>query len=310
MAEHFSFFDAVETDGIYDREYNAQQFTDYFSTLVTTGVMKGKDNMLSVAANGSNMVTSLDTGVAFIEGRYYYNDAPLTFTHDTETLGLNRIDRIVIRLNLSTEARYVKAFIKKGTASTNPTAPVLTQNETVYEISVAQVKIVGGQTYIAANAVTDERGTDVICPWTGSNILPSFDDNALAAHINDGAIHVTQTEKDSWALKDIGNVLTANLINGWKGINGGIRYYKDGFGIVHFWGEVTGGSSDIFSFPVGYRPSIQGIFPCYVIQGNAVTGFTFQFSDLRIYTTGYSNFSVTYNTGDRYVFSGQFMASN
>lgn len=203
MAEHFSFFDAVlQDDGVtYDREYNAQQFTDYFKTLVTTGVMKGAGNMLAVIANGSNMVTSLNTGIAFIEGRYYLNDAPLSLTHDTETLGNSRIDRIVIRLDLSTEARYVKAFVKKGVPSTNPVAPTLKQTSNLYEISLAHVKIVGGQTFIAANAVTDERGTNVICPWAGSNILPSFDDNALADHIRNMDVHIRSGEREAWTKK-------------------------------------------------------------------------------------------------------------
>lgn len=193
MAEHFSFFDAVlQDDGVtYDREYNAQQFTKYFGALVTTGVMKGMSNMLAVSANGSNMVTKIDTGIAFVEAKYYENDSFKELTHDTETLGNSRIDRIVIRMDLSTEARYVKVFIKKGLPSTNPVAPTLTQTANLYEISLAQVKIVGGQTFIATNAVTDERGQKVICPWAGSNILPSFDDNALNEHIKDNVRHTT-----------------------------------------------------------------------------------------------------------------------
>lgn len=185
MAEHFSFFDAVlQEDGTYDREYNAQQFTKYFGALVTTGVMKGMGNMLAVSANGSNMVTKIDTGLAFVEAKYYENDNFLELTHDTETLGNSRIDRIVVRMDLSTEARYVKAFIKKGVPSTNPVAPTLTQTPNLYEISLAQVKIVGGQTFIATNAVTDERGKDVICPWAGSNILPNFNADGLQELIN------------------------------------------------------------------------------------------------------------------------------
>lgn len=180
MAEKFRFFDAVQDEnGVYDREYNAQEFTDYFKALVTTGIMKGAGNELSVSANGSNMITSVNTGIAFLLGRYYENDSALTLTHDTETLGNSRIDRIVIRMDLATEARYVRAFIKKGVASANPVAPTLTQTQNLYEISLAQVRVVGGQTFITANNVTDERGKDIICPWAGSNILPNFNETAL-----------------------------------------------------------------------------------------------------------------------------------
>lgn len=221
MAEHFSFFDAVlQDDGVtYDREYNAQQFTKYFGALVTTGVMKGTGNMLAVSANGSNMITKIDTGIAFVEAKYYENDSFLDLTHDTETLGKDRIDRIVVRMDLSTEARYVKAFIKKGVPSTNPVPPTLVQTASLYEISLAQVKIVGGQTFIATNAITDERGTNVICPWAGSNILPSYDDNALAKHLDDFALHTPYAE----AISTDGENYSVTL--------DGVAYYVDGMAI-------------------------------------------------------------------------------
>lgn len=195
MAEKFSFFDPVQDEnGLFDREYNAQEFTDYFSTLVTTGVMKGAGNQLSVSADGASMQTKLNTGVAFVEGRYYAIDSVMTHVHDTEVVGKDRIDRIVIRLDLSTESRYVKSFVKKGVASTSPVAPSLTQTPSLYEISVAQVKVIGGQTFISASNVIDERGTNIICPWAGSKILPSFDDNALAQHINNNLLHKQGTD--------------------------------------------------------------------------------------------------------------------
>ncbi len=186
MAEKFRFFDPVLLpDGTYDREYNAQEFTDYFAALVTTGVMKGAGNELKVTTSGSSMVTTVDTGIAFILGRYYENDSILTLTHDTEVLGKNRIDRIVVRLDLNTDKRYVKAFIKKGVASSSPVPPSLQRDNLVYEISLAQVKIIGGQTYINPGDITDERGTEDICPWAGSKILPNFDNAALEQLIND-----------------------------------------------------------------------------------------------------------------------------
>lgn len=204
MAEKFRFFDPVQLeDGTYDREYNAQEFTDYFRALVTTGVMKAAGNQLAVSANGNNMITRIDTGIAFLLGRYYENDSVKELTHDTESLGNNRIDRIVIRMDLSPDKRHVLAFIKKGAPSANPAAPSLTQTANIYEISLAQVRVVGGQTFIAANAVTDERGKDIVCPWAGSNILPSFDDNALAQHIENEELHVHSGERNKWNTIDI-----------------------------------------------------------------------------------------------------------
>lgn len=196
MAEHFRFFDSTDPSNP-DRTYNAQEFTDYFKALVTTGVMQGVHNELRVTTMGSNMQTVVDTGIAFIEGRYYENDSVLALTHDTEVLGMNRIDRVVIRLDLSPENRHVKAFIKKGSPSENPIPPVLTRDETTYEISLAQVFIEGGQTYIDSMSITDERGDDYYCPWAGSNILPNFDDadlENLVEKVNNAVLTDSRTE--------------------------------------------------------------------------------------------------------------------
>lgn len=250
MTEHFSFFDAIQdSNGHYDREYNAQQFTDYFKSLVTTGVMKGAYNQLEVTANGSNMASSVKSGVAFVEGRYYYNDSLLQLTHDTEVVGLSRIDRIVVRMDLSTDARYVKTFIKKGVPSNNPVAPPLTQTTQLYEISLAQVRIVGGQTFIANDAVTDERGKDVICPWAGSKILPNFDNNFVLSELGKKANAIIEQP------------ISVPLALPWShstaiSQHAPLTYYKDNFGVVHIQGSATtaGGSLTVFTLPVGYRP--------------------------------------------------------
>lgn len=188
MTEQYRFFDSANPLEP-DRAYNAQEFTDYFKALVTTGVMKGTGNQLTVTTSGSNMISTIDTGIAFLIGRYYENDSLLALTHDTEAVGKNRIDRIVIRMDLSTGARYVKAFVKKGVASASPVIPPLVQTASLYEISLARILIVGGQTFIATNAVTDERGTDIICPWAGSKILPNFNEDALAEHVINEMLH-------------------------------------------------------------------------------------------------------------------------
>lgn len=219
MAEHYVFFDSADPNNP-DRTYNADQFTGYFKTLVNTGIIKAVADGLSVSTTGNNMITTIATGIAFMEGKYYENDASLDLTHDTESLSGDRIDRIVIRLDSSTENRYVKAFIKKGVAGTTPVPPALQQESLIYEISLAQVRIIGGQTYINVDDITDERGTDVICPWAGSNILPSYDDNALADLQNSiGEINgIAPINGDGKVIDADGNLVgEVSSVNGQKG---------------------------------------------------------------------------------------------
>lgn len=172
----FGFFDAVETaPGVYDRVYNAEEFSVPFSALIDTGVLEGAGDSLEVTTDGSSMQTTIGTGVAFIRGRYAENTSPRAHTHDTETVGVDRIDRIVIRLDLRPEARHVESFVKKGVASANPVPPALQRDDNVYEISLAQVRIRGGQTFISPSDITDERGDEDICPWARSKVLPHID---------------------------------------------------------------------------------------------------------------------------------------
>ncbi|MED4401353.1 hypothetical protein [Metabacillus fastidiosus] len=303
MAEKFSFFDPVQDqNGQYDREYNAQEFTNYFAALVTTGLMKGSGNELKVTATGSNMVTTIDTDIAFLLGRFYENDSLLLLTHDTETLGNSRIDRIVVRMDLSTEARYVKAFIKKGISSASPVAPTLTQTPNLYEISLAQVKVIGGQTFISINNVTNERGKDIICPYAGSKILPNFDDTGLEALVNK-----VEQMNNLKADKTQENGISLPYQAGFASSGNGCFYYKDSFGVVHIGGKfnkiTTMGSAVLCTLPVGYRPKnietryfITWVSPNYVINEMTISTT----GAVTIYTpaTGGISVELSFRTAD------------
>lgn len=267
MAEHYSFFDAVQdSNGNYDREYNAQQFTDYFETLVTTGIMRGVKNDLAVSVNGANMVSSVQPGIAFVEGRFYHNDSILDLTHDTEIVGLSRIDRVVIRLDLNNESRYVRAFIKKGLSSAEPAAPELTRNANVFEISLTQVRIVGGQTYLDLNSLTDERGTPVICPWASSKVLPDYDNNALASHIENPTIHVPYA-------------VTTGTPNVYGILVNGVTAYVEGMAVSVKINVQNTGSSTININGLGAKSIIKG-------NGNAVSSGNLKANS--IYTLRYN----------------------
>lgn len=178
--ERYAFFDPVEiAPGVFDREYNAQEFTDYFASIVQTGLIYGEGNELEVYVNGTDMVSRVKPGAMFIEGRYYENTSELELTHDTESFGLNRIDRIVIQLDCNPEARYVRAYIKKGVPSTDPQPPELTRNGMIYEVSLAAVTIIGGKSYIESTELEDERGKELfldtdnmyeICPYAKTKL--------------------------------------------------------------------------------------------------------------------------------------------
>lgn len=162
MAERFRFFDSI--DGEDERYYTADEFAEYFRRFIRNGIFNGSGDNLQVGAEGQDMRTYVKPGYAWIEGYLYKIDIePLILEHSTADPELNRIDRVIIRLDKSLEKRYVRAFILKGTPAVAPTIPELTRNENIYEIALAQVEILAGKSFIEQHQITDERLNNDVC---------------------------------------------------------------------------------------------------------------------------------------------------
>lgn len=152
MAENSRFFD-VTIDK--DREYSANDFAEYFETLVTSGVFAEQLNALQVTPHQSELKSIVDTGKAFLQGRYYENDSPLELEHVNPDPINGRIDRVVVRLDRS---KYtINATVITGTPSSSPVAPTLVREGDIFDVPLAQVRIKAGQSYIAAEQVIDDR---------------------------------------------------------------------------------------------------------------------------------------------------------
>jgi hypothetical protein len=104
----------------------------------------------------------------------YKNDSTKTLTHSAADAFQDRIDRIVIRLDML--SRNILSIIKEGTKSDNPIPPELERTDTVYEISLAQVRIIAGKSYIEQSQIVDERLDEQLCGFVSSLItIPTND---------------------------------------------------------------------------------------------------------------------------------------
>ena len=81
-----------------DRKYTAQDWADYFKALVKDGVTYDQDEGLEVYCTGSDMVSRIKVGGAFIQGYNYEQDEEVELLHDTETRSEN--SRVVLRLDI------------------------------------------------------------------------------------------------------------------------------------------------------------------------------------------------------------------
>lgn len=163
MAEKSGFFNARLSGGVYDRTYNANDYTDNLAVVIGNGVLRSANDDLKVTASG--MVATVKNGRAWINGHYYYNDSPISFSIPTAPSGGKRYDRIMLRMNKNINARSVSLIYVQGTAANEPVKPAPTRTEEIYDLVLADL-------YLATNAtsaaVTDTRGDAALCGWVYS----------------------------------------------------------------------------------------------------------------------------------------------
>lgn len=173
--EKSSFFNSREGD----RRYKAEDWASYFSSFISNGVMPLPSSGLQVVA-GENMTIQLREGKAWINGYFYNNTDYHNLTLDFADGVLNRIDRIVIRWDLT--ARNILAAIKKGVPSASPVAPALQRDADVYEIAVADVLVNKGATAITQGNITDQRLNGQLC-GVSAGIIQQIDTTEFNAQL-------------------------------------------------------------------------------------------------------------------------------
>lgn len=161
--EFYGMFDYTNGDGdVY--EYTSAEWSKLIEAMTSNGVSNGSFSMTS---NG--LTITVGGGTGFINGRYGYNTNSKTITLTAESASLQRIDRIVLELNVSN--RQIGLNVVKGTAASTAAVPALTQTSLVYQIPLYQAKITNGSTV----TLTDERQIT----YTTNQVMTAF--NGLAA---------------------------------------------------------------------------------------------------------------------------------
>lgn len=177
MAQKYGFFNSV--DG--DRKYDADDIGNYFLKLISDGVFATPATAMQVTAAGG-MAVSVAAGWGFIKCKYINNTAAAQFTLAAADVVLNRIDRVVIRLDK--DNRTMSLAVKQGTAASTPTAPALTrQSSGIWELSLAQIFVGAGVTSITQANITDERANTSLCGYV-TGLINQIDTTDLFAQYN------------------------------------------------------------------------------------------------------------------------------
>ncbi|MEG2412559.1 MAG: phage tail protein [Clostridium sp.] len=159
--EKSSFFNAELVGDIYDRTYLAEDYAKYFSSFIGNGVFPNPSTNLQAIADSTNMNITLKTGKAWINGYFYENTDILTLPISAADGVLNRIDRIVLRLDFLN--REIKCYVKKGTFASTPVAQVLQRDADMYEIGIADIAVNKGAIKITQANITDLRQNNSLC---------------------------------------------------------------------------------------------------------------------------------------------------
>lgn len=176
MAITYGFFNAIkQSDGTYDRTYNADQMSTYFEGLVSDGVYEAVDDSMQVLA-ATGMQVQVGAGRAIIDSKWIKNTAAYPLTINAAHVTLNRYTAIVIRLDLS--ARTIAITTKDGENATAPVKPTITNSETIKEMCLAYIYVGRGVTSISQANIEDTRPDNNVCGWV-TGIVQQVDTSKL-----------------------------------------------------------------------------------------------------------------------------------
>ena len=210
MAKFFSgFFDSIDGD---ERDYNETDLSRGFRVMCDTGVATLEGDNMKVFPADSGLRTRIGYGGAMVNGfpceLYDDGSTPQLIDH-TLVVAYPRIDRVVLRLDLSSEARHIELAVIEGAEAASPVPPALTRSGTVYEISLAQCRVNPGATQFVAADIKDERGDATVC----GNIREA---QTYAAHLSQVVLAVANwaqnADKTFSATVSVAGVLLGNYV--------------------------------------------------------------------------------------------------
>ncbi len=100
-------------------------------------------------------------GKAWINGYFYENTDELSLQLATADGVLNRIDRVVLRLNLIN--REMKCVVKQGASASTPQTPSIQRDSDIYELALADILVENGATKLTQSNITDQRFNNDLC---------------------------------------------------------------------------------------------------------------------------------------------------
>lgn len=187
-----------------DRLYEAERFREYYAKILSNGVCFSKyknykeDSMKVVLDGGMNI--AVRAGIGFIAGADFENDSRKVFTIERPVSG-TRIDRVVVRLDLTLAVRETQLYIKEGNGETPAN---LQRDDNIFEICLAEVTA-RSSANLETTDIVDKRLDENLCGLVNS--LISVDGEELYEKFQEYIDSATE----SLVRKDQANVTIAGV---------------------------------------------------------------------------------------------------
>lgn len=153
------FFNSVD----HDRLYDATDISRLFDGLIRDGIFASIGDCL-VVKQSNQMNVTVGTGRAWFNHTWSYNDALYPVTIPPSEILMDRIDAVVLEINSVESVRANSIKLIKGTPSSTPTKPALTNAKEVHQYPLAYVKVGKEVTSIRQADIENCVGTSV-CPF-------------------------------------------------------------------------------------------------------------------------------------------------
>lgn len=148
---------------IYDRAVDSAFLRRFYKAYWDDGVFYKPSTSFAVTATGTGMNVQVQPGMAQVQGAFCLEDTVQTLPIAAADVSLNRIDSVVLRLDLSLDKRDISLAVVSGAAAVSPVTPALTRNNTTWELGIANVLVSAGAGVITQRDVEDTRLDDTRC---------------------------------------------------------------------------------------------------------------------------------------------------
>ena len=150
-----------------DRKYNAESFEKWLRKFFTSGVFEGDLQVLAY----SGMTVEVQTGYSNLYGKVGLFETINRLTLNAANSTYPRIDTIVIERNDVDREISLKVVTGSYSGDTpQPTAPVWSENDGIYQLVLAQILVSAGASAIIQADITDTRTDTDICGYISGTV--------------------------------------------------------------------------------------------------------------------------------------------